>query len=409
MRKNKWMIPVVLFVVLVVTYFVRGVFTSRIGLEMLQEDKIEELSTTQAVLIKTESVNTVTLSGATEIYVKNGDRVSNREILAMLYSETEDEGLKTELSEINKKISAIQDSNSGSSIFINDTMKMEAELSKYVDEVIDFTCEQNLVRLSEYKYKMSMLAEQKAVANGEKESSADDLTKLQARKYELEKRLGRAENVVSANMPGIFIEGKDGFEEKLTMENAEELTPEIIRSTINEVKNGDVITDDEKSYTYKIVDNYSYMVAVNLKKDFIGEMKTGDNVIIRFTDFSSGETQATVTHISEADNKDEVTVTVKCDTYVAGLMGKRVVNIDFIKKSVSGYKVAIENIHTEEESVGLYIKRGAVMRFIPINIIYSTEEEAIVSSADSNQPIKTYDEVVTSAPEFRDGRVIVSQ
>ncbi len=193
------------------------------------------------------------------------------------------------------------------------------------------------------------------------------------------------------------------------MENAEELTPEIIRSTINEVKNGDVITDDEKSYTYKIVDNYSYMVAVNLKKDFIGEMKTGDNVIIRFTDFSSGETQATVTHISEADNKDEVTVTVKCDTYVAGLMGKRVVNIDFIKKSVSGYKVAIENIHTEEESVGLYIKRGAVMRFIPINIIYSTEEEAIVSSADSNQPIKTYDEVVTSAPEFRDGRVIVSQ
>ncbi len=409
MRKNKWMIPVVLFVVLVVTYFVRGVFTSRIGLEMLQEDKIEELSTTQAVLIKTESVNTVTLSGATEIYVKNGDRVSNREILAMLYSETEDEGLKTELSEINKKIAAIEDSNSGSSIFINDTMKMEAELSKYVDEVIDFTCEKNLVRLSEYKYKMSMLAEQKAVANGEKESSADDLTKLQARKYELEKRLGRAENVVSANMPGIFIEGKDGFEEKLTMENAEELTPEIIRSTINEVKNGDVITDDEKSYTYKIVDNYSYMVAVNLKKDFIGEMKTGDNVIIRFTDFSSGETQATVTHISEADNKDEVTVTVKCDTYVAGLMGKRVVNIDFIKKSVSGYKVAIENIHTEEESVGLYIKRGAVMRFIPINIIYSTEEEAIVSSADSNQPIKTYDEVVTSAPEFRDGRVIVSQ
>ncbi len=409
MRKNKWMIPVVLFVVLVVTYFVRGMFTSRIGLEMLQEDKIEELSTTQAVLIKTESVNTVALSGATEIYVKNGDRVSNREILAMLYSETEDEDLKTELSEINKKIAAIEDSNSGSSIFINDTMKMEAELSKYVDEVIDFTCEQNLVRLSEYKYKMSMLAEQKAVANGEKESSADDLTKLQARKYDLEKRLGRAENVVSANMPGIFIEGKDGFEDKLIMENAGDLTPEIVRSTINEIKNGDVITDDEKSYTYKIVDNYSYMVAVNLKKNFIGEMKTGDNVIIRFTDFSSGETQATVTHISEADNKNEVTVVVKCDTYVAGLMGKRVVNVDFIKKSVSGYKVAIENIHTEEESVGLYIKRGAVMRFIPINIIYSTEEEAIISAADSNQPIKVYDEVVTSAPEFYDGRVIVSQ
>lgn len=409
MKNNKWLIPVVLFVVLIVTYFVRGLFTSRIGLELLQEDKIEELSTTQGVLIKTESVNTVALSGATEIYVKNGDRVSNKEIIAMLYSETEDESLKTELSEINKKISAIQDSNSGSSVFINDTMKMEAELAKYVDEVISFTCENNLVRLSEYKYKMSMLAEQKAVANGEKESSADDLTTLQARKYELEKRLGRAENVVSANMPGVFIEGRDGFEEKLTMENVAKLTPDDIRTTINEVKNGEVITGDENSYTYRIVDNYSYMVAVNIDKEFLGELKTGDSVIVRFTDFSSDDTEATVAHISEADQKGQVTVVVKCDTYVAGLMEKRVVNVDFIKRSVSGYKVAIENIHTEEESVGLYIKRGAVMRFIPINIIYSNEEEAIVSSADSNQPIKAYDEVVTTAPEFRDGRVIVSQ
>ncbi len=409
MKSNKWMIPVVLFLVLIVTYFVRGLFTSRIGLELLQEDKIEELSTTQGVLIKTESVNTVTLSGATEIYVKNGDRVSNREIIAMLYSETEDESLKTELAEINKKIAAIEDSNSGSSIFINDTMKMDAELSKYVDEVIEFTCNNKLDRLAEYKYKMSMLAEQKAVANGEKESSADDLSKLQVRKYELEKQLGRAENVVSADMPGIFVEGYDGFEEKLTMEKASELTPDDIRTTINEIKNGDVKTDDEKSYTYKIVDNYSYMVAVNLDKDFIGEMKAGDNVDVRFTDFSSGETKATVVHISEADDKGNVTVVVKCDTYVSGLMGKRVVNIDFIKKSVSGYKVAIENIHTEEESVGLYIKRGAVMRFIPINIVYSNEEYAIVSSANPNQPIKAYDEVVTTAPEFRDGRVIVSQ
>ncbi len=407
--KNKWMIPVVLFLVLIATYFVRGMFTSRIGLELLQEDKIEEFSTTQGVLIKTESVNTVTLSGATEIYVKNGDRVSNKEIIAMLYSDTEDESLKTELAEINKKIAAITDSNSGSSVFINDTMKMEAELAKYVDEVITFTCDNNLERLSEYKYKMSMLAEQKAVANGEKESSVDDLSRLQSRKYELEKQLGRAENVVSANMPGIFVEGRDGFEETLKMESVNELTPDDIRTTINEIKNGEVITDEEKNYTYRIVDNYSYMVALNLDKEFIGEMKTGDSVIVRFTDFSFGDTKATVEHISQADNKGQVTVVVKCDTYVAGLMEKRVVNVDFVKNSVSGYKVSIDNIHTEEESVGLYIKRGAVMRFIPINIIYSNGDDAIVSSADSNQPIKAYDEVVTAAPEFRDGRVIVSQ
>lgn len=409
MKNNKWLIPVVLFVVLVVTYFVRGLFDSRVSVELLQEDKIEEMSITQGVLIKKENVKTVDLSGATEIYVKNGDRVSNRQIIAMLYSDTEDESLKAELSDVNKKITAIQESNSGSSVFINDTMKMEAELSKYVDEVIDFTCHNELTRLPEYKYKMTMLAEQKAVANGEKESSVDTLTALQERKYQLERKLGREENVVSADISGIFVEGRDGYEGVFTYDNFESLKPENIKSAINEVKNGEIITDEENKYTFKVIDNYSFMVAVNIEKDLAKEMKVGDKITLRFSDFSSGDTSALVRHISEPDSKGNVTVVSECKTHIQGLLEKRVVNVEFVRKSIEGYKVRIEYIHTEEESIGLYIKRGAVMKFIPIEIIYSNEEEAIVKSADPNQPIKTYDEVVTAAPVFENGKVIVSQ
>lgn len=409
MKNNKWLIPVVLFVVLVVTYFVRGLFDSRISVELLQEDKIEEMSITQGVLIKIEDVKTVDLSGATEIYVKNGDRVSNRQIIAMLYSDTEDESLKAELSDINKKITAIQESNSGSSVFINDTMKMEAELSKYVDEVIDFTCHNELVRLPEYKYKMSMLAEQKAVANGEKDSSVDTLTALQERKYQLERKLGRAENVVSASMSGIFVEGRDGYEGIYTYDNFESLKPENIKTAINEVKNGEHMTDEENKYTFKVIDNYSFMVAVNIEKELAKEMKVGDKVTLRFSDFSSGDTDSFVRYVSEPDSKGTVTVVSECKTHIPELLEKRVVNVEFVKKSIKGYKVRIEYIHTEEESIGLYVKRGAVMKFIPIEIVYSNEEEAIVKSADPNQPIKTYDEVVTAAPVFENGKVIVSQ
>lgn len=409
MKNNKWLIPVVLFVVLVITYFIRGLFDARISVELLKEDKIEEMSITQGVLIKKENVRTVNLTGATEVYVKNGDRISNRQIIAMLYSNTEDEDLKAELSDINKKITAIQESNSGSSVFINDTMKMEAELSKYVDEVIEFTCRNELIRLPEYKYKMSMLAEQKAVANGEKEASVDTLVALQNRKYQLEQKLGRAENVVSAGMSGVFVEGRDGFEGVITYDNYEELKPENITTTINEVKNGELINDEEGKYSFRIIDNYSFMVAVNVEKQLAKELKVGDGVILRFSDFSSGDTKATVKFISEPDSKGTVTVVSECKTHIQGLLEKRIVNVEFVKKSISGYKVPVEYIHTEKESIGLYIKRGAVMKFIPIEIIYSTKEEAIVKSADANQPIKTYDEVVTAAPVFENGRVIVSQ
>jgi len=146
-----------------------------------------------------------------------------------------------------------------------------------------------------------------------------------------------------------------------------------------------------------------------LEAELVDGLKQGDNVTIRFSDFTSDNIGALVEYISEPGENGVTTVVVKCDNYVEGLMSKRVVNIDFIKKSVSGYKVKIEQLHTVDNAVGMYIKRGAVMRFIPVNIVYSNEEDAIVTSADDTTPIKSYDEVVISAPDYYNGMVIVSQ
>ncbi len=408
--KSKWIIPVVLFIVLVTVYAVRGVYQSRIGLELLQVGEIQEVSATQGVLIKKENVNTVSITGATEIYVNDGDRVSNKEILAMHYSDTEDEGLKIELSDINKKINAIQKSNSGNDTFVSDTVQMENELSGYIDDIIGFTLKNNFESLSEYKYKIDAIATQKAHAKGDTVTTIKEtLVNLQSRKAEIEKELGRTENVVAANMAGIYIEGRDGFEEELTPDNYNTLSPEKVDEIIKKGKNGNIIDDEEKTYTYKIVDNFSYYLAVNLGEELGHDIKEGDSATIRFSDFSSSNISADVVYVSEPDEEKIRTVVVKCDNYVEGLMSKRVVNVDFVKKSVSGYKVKIEHLHTVENAVGLYIKRGAVMKFIPVNIVYSNEEEAIVESLDKNTSIKSYDEVVVSAPDYYNGKVIVSQ
>jgi hypothetical protein len=116
-----------------------------------------------------------------------------------------------------------------------------------------------------------------------------------------------------------------------------------------------------------------------------------------------------VTYISEPDEDGIRTVVAECDNYVKNLLAQRVVNVDFVKKSVSGYKVKIEDIHTVDNTIGVFVKRGTVMRFLPVNIECSNEEEAIITSANQKMRIKSYDEIVKSAPEFSDGKVIASQ
>ena len=407
--KNKWMIPVVLFVVLVIAYMIRGFIGTRVIVEMLQTDKIEEAATCSGVLIRNEKVNTVSVDGIAEILAKNGQRVSKGELLAIFYSGTKDtvgEDIISELADINKRIEAIKAGHSGDAIFINDVAKIESEIANDVDKIISLVSNRNTEEISKYKYHISTLADQKAVAKGEKEGFANELARLQAEKSTLESKLGSLQKVIQSDMPGIFIEGRDGFEDTLTVASIETLTPDVIKETVSHEKNDKVETVEEGTYIYKIADNYSYYIAVNIDESLAKDLNTGDSVSLRFTDFATGNCPAHIKYISEKDKDGTVTVVSECNTHVEGLLEKRVVNVDFVKKSVSGYKVSIDNLHTVDNAVGLFIKRGAVMKFIPVTIIYSTEEEAIVTYASSEKPLKAYDEVVTSAPEFADGKVI---
>jgi len=215
--------------------------------------------------------------------------------------------------------------------------------------------------------------------------------------------------VVTASSPGIFIEGSDGFEDTLAPEGISSLEPSAVNEVIHQHKNGEISKPEAETYTYKIVNNYSYYVAVNVEEAISGDITAGDSVKVRFSDFSDQDCPAIVRYVSEINEKGIRTVVMECNLEIDGLLSKRVVNVDFVKKSVSGYKVKVEYLHTVANAVGIFIKRGAVMRFIPVNIVYSTEEEAIISPAVDGKPIKYYDEIVTDAPEYYDGRVIVSQ
>jgi len=407
--KNKWIIPIVLFVVLIITYAVRGLVQSRVELELLQEDKIEELVSTQGVLIKNEKAQSLTLGGPAEIYAKNGEKVANKEIIALLQAGTEDEALVKELAQINKKVNAINKSNANGASYLFDAVQLESELSAYVDMIIEASKDNDYASLSEYKYKIQTVTAQKAISRGETVTTpAEEAIELQLRKNEIENLLGQNAKVVTAEMSGIFVEGKDGYEDKLTPETITDMVPATVKNVIKENSNGNMV-NNENEYVYKIVDNFSYHVAVNLEEDMTDNLKVGDSVIVRFSNFSNDDIKATVRFISEPDSKNVRCVVVECNKYIQKLLYQRVVNVDFVKKSIDGYKVKVEHIHTVDNTVGLFVKRGAVMKFLPIDIKYSNEEYAIVTSANASMPIKAYDEVVIAAPEFRDGRVIVSQ
>ena len=139
--KDKWMIPVLLFVVLLLCNIARGFFQTRIMLEMLQTDRIEESAIGSGVIIKTEHCATLPTGGTTEIVVSDGDRVAKGEMIAMVYSGEQDEQTRVRLADVNKRIAAMEKSHAGDRVFLNDVTKIESEIASSVDAVIAQTAE----------------------------------------------------------------------------------------------------------------------------------------------------------------------------------------------------------------------------------------------------------------------------
>lgn len=143
-------------------------FQTRITVEMLQTDKIEEYQSGIGVLVKSEVTNTVPVDGAAEVYVQNGQRVSAGQRIISVYGGEVDPDVTAALADVNKKIYAIQDSKSGDAVFINDATKIESEISEMVDTIIENASVQNMGAISENKYRISMLADQKLLPKEKK-------------------------------------------------------------------------------------------------------------------------------------------------------------------------------------------------------------------------------------------------
>ena len=115
--------------------------------------------------------------------------------------------------------------------------------------------------------------------------------------------------------------------------------------------------------------------------------------------------KAEVCYISAAENGTQ-TVILSCDQYIESLFKRRFVNLELIKKRYEGYRVSVKSLRTKDEVTGVYVRRDDVLKFIPVSILYNTQDIAIVDSADSSNPLRLYDEVVVHASSYEEGKLL---
>ncbi|MBE7039410.1 MAG: hypothetical protein E7398_01635 [Ruminococcaceae bacterium] len=406
--KGKKYYFIFVFVLLAIIYIIRAFVNGNVVKDTLYKDTVEDSVNTKAMVIKYENLYSSDIDGVLDAKFESGDRVASGSQIAVTYNGSVDPRVKIKLEQINKKISILESRHNENTAFSNDISKLEQEISSDLTKIIDESYKKNMSSVSLLKYSITALTEHKATIEGNTQAVSSTLDTLKSSKAELEAQIGAAESSIYARNSGIFSSYIDGLEELITPYNMHELTP----SKFDELQTFDETNVRENKtsngvYACKIIDNYRYFIAITLDEAQLSGTKVGDNIKLRFYDVSPKSSTAKVFHISPAQDGRYVVI-CECRNYQEGLLEQRFVNVDFVKKTYSGYKISLSALRTKGNENGVYVLRENIVTFVPVNIVYNENDTLIVSSASEENPLKLYDEIIVNSPDVEEGQMVNS-
>ncbi len=399
--KNKSNVLIPIFIILVLIYTIRSVAGNHIRVETLHRGNMEDAINTKGIVIKYETLLHSETEGNFEPLVQDGSRVSVGQHVAAVYSGTVDTDLRNRLEQVKKKLEQIEGNQTNLLSFTGDVSRLEQKIKEQTAEMIEKSRDGDMAAVSEIQFIIESLSEKKSqVSGGEVPEGIYD--SLLAQKHELESQIGAAHHQIASPAAGVFTTTIDGLESVLTPYNMMDLTPSVVNGLLQQESSQEPKTD---ASACKIVNNFRYFVALNLPAERINTLRIDDSVSLRLYDLSKDLLKASVLYISPEEEGSR-TVILACDRYLASLMKCRFVNLEFVRNRYEGYRTSVKCLRSKDDVTGVYVRRDDVLKFIPVTILYNTQDIAIIDSADSNTPLRLYDEVVVRADSYEEGKLL---
>ena len=193
---------------------------------------------------------------------------------------------------------------------------------------------------------------------------------------------------------GTITKGRDGFEEDLNISKVLQ-KPENHLGLINEILNKEVVEAQEG---LRLVEGFHWGAVGVVSTEASKEIQSGRRVWI---EGNGQRVRGRIAWIQERENGEDSYILVRSNEYFEGIYDHRKLDFTLIKREVEGLSVPINAIYYEN-GVSFVTQRKAGNNLkVPVNIILSDEEIAILSAdrfRDSEGEIQStvsiYDEVL---------------
>ncbi len=404
-RKIPWFqITSVVLSIIVISYIVYNAFAysySPIDTQRLTEETtIEETIDFKGFALRDEKIIDTSASGTVIPLAHDGKRVANGDNIAVVCQNDDQAAAYTKLESLKHELERYKNINDPDGTQELSADKLNTKISDAYDDIMDAV---TTGAYDELPDALTAYADKCATKQILTEGSIDLSAKLTSLENEIAALTAQNINYSSVKAPksGYYINTIDGYESALSYKDALSLTSQQIESALN--AEPAAVSGNSLG---KIVESYKWYIVGETESQNSSYFKKGAKITVNFP--KEGVNHVTML-VEKADTQgDKMTVVLSCSLMDETFANMRTEDMQIVTKSHMGYRVPSNVIRFDEDNnTGIYVLRGKIITFIPVEIIYTEDDFAIISSSSSNgKSVRLYDEVIIKGKDLEDGKVI---
>ena len=364
------------------------------------------------VIIREETLVRNNYSGTMHFETQDSERVSKNGVIANVFGTAEQSYAATEIQKIEKEIKNIEEIQKYNDLNAVDIDLINSKMYDSLNSIIRSAQTGYFSGVSQYKEDLLTLINRKQIATGVAVDFTAQLAELNAKLTSLKTQLGTPIGAIKAEKAGYFLSVTDGYEQVLTTDKISDITPEFLEN-LNPTKN------DDPTVIGKLVSDYTWYIAANVSINDSLQFKVGETLKILTQTTGFPEITVTVERINMSVSEDKAVVVFSCNQISSELSTIRSATMTVVKNTYSGLRVSSKALRfkstgneapdgtLDSSSVtGVYVVTGMTARFVPVNIIYSSEGYAICEASKEDGSLKLYDEIIVKGKNIYDGKII---
>lgn len=356
----------------------------------------------EGVFLRNETVVYSSGGGVLDYEHSDGSRVGKSSVIARRYRSEADIERRREIEKINEQIAVLTDAQRLAGTDNNQLETISSQINERHSLILESLIDGNYAAAQDQETAILGVLSKREISRGDVASYEAKISSLRSRVSELEAMLSGDVEDIYAGGAGYFVSGVDGYEGRLSFDDADSITADRIDEILDKPK-----LSTDSAAVGKLIADYRWRVAAVIDSELLFGCYEGGEVTLRVRSDPT-PIKAEIVSITDTGRGDGTAVYVfECATLTSSVASGRTAQFKYIVNSYGGLRVSRSAIrYNDQQERGVFIVQGGKLVFRKIDVEYWGEDYIICAQVPDDGYLKLYDKIVTEGKDLYEGKVV---